>query len=63
MNTVGLTAGASAPEALVLDVIGALRRHAEVEVHQMSGVQETIEFRLPNELRLAASAAAAPSAS
>jgi 4-hydroxy-3-methylbut-2-enyl diphosphate reductase len=53
VKTVGLTAGASAPEALVLDVIEALRRHAEVEVHQMSGVQETIEFRLPNELRAA----------
>jgi 4-hydroxy-3-methylbut-2-enyl diphosphate reductase len=61
VKTVGLTAGASAPEALVLDVIEALRRHAEVEVHQMSGVEETIEFRLPNELR-APDAAPAPSA-
>jgi 4-hydroxy-3-methylbut-2-enyl diphosphate reductase len=60
VKTVGLTAGASAPEALVLDVIDALRRHAEVDVHQMSGVQETIEFRLPNELRAPLEAAAAP---
>ena len=61
VKTVGLTAGASAPEALVLDVIEALRRHGEVEVHQMSGVEETIEFRLPNELRPAAPDAAAAS--
>ena len=51
VKTVGLTAGASAPEELVLDVIEALRRHADVEVEEIPGVQETIEFRLPNELR------------
>ncbi|MXP64026.1 4-hydroxy-3-methylbut-2-enyl diphosphate reductase [Roseomonas sp. M0104] len=51
VQTVGLTAGASAPEELILDVIAALRRLGEVEVAQMSGVQEEIEFRLPGELR------------
>ena len=51
VQTVGLTAGASAPEELVLDVIEALRRHGKVEVDEMDGVRETIEFRLPNELR------------
>jgi len=51
VRTVGLTAGASAPEELILDVIAALRRHGEVEVAQMGGVQEEIEFRLPGELR------------
>lgn len=55
VTTVGLTAGASAPEELVLDVIEALRRHGNVEVEQMSGVHEDIEFRLPNELRASAS--------
>jgi 4-hydroxy-3-methylbut-2-enyl diphosphate reductase len=51
-ETVGLTAGASAPEALVLDVIEALRRIAgEIDVTQMDGVEEHIEFRLPAELR------------
>ena len=48
---IGLTAGASAPEELILDVIGALRRIGEVEVVQMNGIQEDIEFRLPVELR------------
>lgn len=51
VQTIGLTAGASAPEELVLDVIETLRRHGEVIVEQMDGVRENIEFRLPAELR------------
>ncbi len=51
VETVGLTAGASAPEELVLDVIETLRQHGEVMVEPMEGVHEDIEFRLPNELR------------
>jgi 4-hydroxy-3-methylbut-2-enyl diphosphate reductase len=50
--TVGLTAGASAPEKLVLDVIDALRRiDRDIEVSEMNGIKENIEFRLPAELR------------
>jgi 4-hydroxy-3-methylbut-2-enyl diphosphate reductase len=50
-ETVGLTAGASAPEELVLDVIERLRTLGEVEVVQLNGIEENIEFRLPAELR------------
>ncbi|HEY2753249.1 MAG TPA: 4-hydroxy-3-methylbut-2-enyl diphosphate reductase [Phenylobacterium sp.] len=50
-KVVGLTAGASAPEAVVLQVIDALRRLGEVEVTQMDGIEETVSFRLPPELR------------
>jgi 4-hydroxy-3-methylbut-2-enyl diphosphate reductase len=50
-KAVGLTAGASAPEELVLDVIAALRRVEPVEVTQMNGMKEDIVFRLPPELR------------
>jgi 4-hydroxy-3-methylbut-2-en-1-yl diphosphate reductase len=50
VQTVGLTAGASAPEVLVEDVIDALRRLGPVDVSQLNGRQETIEFRLPPEL-------------
>jgi 4-hydroxy-3-methylbut-2-en-1-yl diphosphate reductase len=50
VQTVGLTAGASAPEVLVEDVIDALRRLGPVDVSQLTGRQETIEFRLPPEL-------------
>jgi 4-hydroxy-3-methylbut-2-enyl diphosphate reductase len=48
---VGLTAGASAPESLVENVIAALRRIDEVEVSGMDGIKEHIEFRLPAALR------------
>lgn len=48
---VGLTAGASAPEALVEDVIAALRRIGPVEVSVLPGVEENVQFRLPAKLR------------
>jgi 4-hydroxy-3-methylbut-2-enyl diphosphate reductase len=52
-KTVGLTAGASAPEALVENVIAALRNiDPDVEVSQLDGKKEHIEFRLPAELRV-----------
>ncbi len=51
-HNVGLTAGASAPEELVLNVIEALRQiDPDVEVTQMNGKKEHIEFKLPVELR------------
>jgi 4-hydroxy-3-methylbut-2-enyl diphosphate reductase len=49
-NVVGISAGASAPEELVDDVIGALRRLGPVEVSSLPGIEETVEFRLPAEL-------------
>lgn len=49
-RTVGVTAGASAPEAQVQDVIAALRRLGPVEVSTLPGIQETVEFRLPAQL-------------
>jgi 4-hydroxy-3-methylbut-2-enyl diphosphate reductase len=49
---IGLTAGASAPEELVLDVIEALRDiDADLEVDELDGKKENIAFRLPAELR------------
>jgi 4-hydroxy-3-methylbut-2-enyl diphosphate reductase len=50
-EAIGVTAGASAPEELVLGVIKRLREFGPVEVVPMHGVEETIEFRLPPELR------------
>jgi 4-hydroxy-3-methylbut-2-enyl diphosphate reductase len=49
-RTVGLTAGASAPEVLVEGVIDALGRLGPVEVSTLAGREEAIEFRLPAEL-------------
>src|SRR5487761_2640945 len=48
-RTVGLTAGASAPEVLVEGVVDALARLGPVEVSVLDGREETIEFRLPAE--------------
>ena len=49
-TVVGVTAGASAPEVLVEDVIDALRRLRPVEISTLPGIEETISFRLPAEL-------------
>ena len=49
-DVVGVTAGASAPEVLVADVIEALRRLRPVELSTLPGIEETISFRLPAEL-------------
>jgi 4-hydroxy-3-methylbut-2-en-1-yl diphosphate reductase len=49
-RTVGLTAGASAPEVLVDDVIEALRRIGPVTVSVLPGREENNEFRLPAQL-------------
>ncbi len=50
-DVIGLTAGASAPESLIIEVIEALRSIGPVEVTPMDGVEEHIQFRLPAELR------------
>jgi len=49
-KAVGITAGASAPEVLVDDVINALRRIGPVSVSVLPGREENIEFRLPQAL-------------
>jgi 4-hydroxy-3-methylbut-2-enyl diphosphate reductase len=47
---VGLTAGASAPEVLVQDVIARLREFGALSVRKMHGVAETVHFPLPKGL-------------
>ena len=50
IGTVGLTAGASAPETLVQGVINGLREFGPVEVSTLPGVAEDVRFRFPAEL-------------
>ena len=50
VGTVGLTAGASAPESLVQGVIDGLRGFGEVAVSSLEGVAEDVRFRFPAEL-------------
>ena len=45
--TVGLTAGASAPEVLVQDVVKKLKKNFNVEVENMEGKAEMMKFKLP----------------
>jgi 4-hydroxy-3-methylbut-2-enyl diphosphate reductase len=49
-KAVGLTAGASAPEVLVDDVIASLGRFGPLEITALSGVEENVTFRLPVQL-------------
>ena len=49
-KAVGITAGASAPEVMVMDAIDALGRIAPVEVTTLPGREENMEFRVPVEL-------------
>jgi 4-hydroxy-3-methylbut-2-enyl diphosphate reductase len=50
VGSVGLTAGASAPEMLVQGVLEGLRRIAEVELSTLAGVAEDVRFKLPAEV-------------
>ena len=56
VGTVGITAGASAPDELVENVIAALAAVRPVVVRQLDGVKEDIEFTLPAQLRRAMAA-------
>ena len=57
-KTVGITAGASAPEALVDELIAKLRTLADIQVEPLDGVTENIHFKLPKQLKEIAAAAA-----
>jgi 4-hydroxy-3-methylbut-2-enyl diphosphate reductase len=50
-SRVGLTAGASAPEILVSQVIDRIRALGAVSVRKMDGIAETVKFPLPKGLR------------
>jgi 4-hydroxy-3-methylbut-2-en-1-yl diphosphate reductase len=49
-GVVGVTAGASAPEVVVEEVVQTLMRIAPSEVSALEGPVETVSFRLPAEL-------------
>ncbi len=48
---IGLTAGASAPEVLVQQVIERIRSFGAVSVRKMDGIEETVKFPLPKGLK------------
>lgn len=49
-NAVGVTAGASAPDVLVQDLVARLHDLNNVKLELMAGVEENVRFRLPPEL-------------
>jgi 4-hydroxy-3-methylbut-2-enyl diphosphate reductase len=51
VTRVGLTAGASAPDILVQQVIARMRALGAVSVRTLDGVEETIKFPLPKGLK------------
>jgi 4-hydroxy-3-methylbut-2-enyl diphosphate reductase len=52
-SLIGVTAGASAPEVLVRDVVGRVRAQSLAEVRELPGAQENTVFPIPAELRKA----------
>jgi len=50
-SVIGITAGASAPEILVQQVMEKVSRLSDADVREVAGVKEDIAFALPRELR------------
>ncbi len=53
LKTIGLSAGASAPEILVDEIIDAFKLHYDVTVEKVVLREENVSFKLPRELRVA----------
>ncbi len=53
-STIGVTAGASAPEVLVQDVLQRLREMGATTINEKTTVEESVVFPLPKALRQAA---------
>lgn len=51
VSCVGITAGASAPEALVQEIISRLEDFGEVHVSTLKGIRENVHFKLPEQLQ------------
>jgi 4-hydroxy-3-methylbut-2-en-1-yl diphosphate reductase len=53
VETLGLTAGASAPEVLVQGVLSALSERYDIEIEEIATRQETVTFKLPRAIAAA----------
>jgi 4-hydroxy-3-methylbut-2-enyl diphosphate reductase len=60
---VGITAGASAPEVLVREVVARLESFGVTRVHEIDGATETVVFPLPKGLGPHPDAKTAPTSS
>jgi 4-hydroxy-3-methylbut-2-enyl diphosphate reductase len=50
IGSVGVTAGASAPETLVQGVLDGLKKFGDVQISTMAGVAEDVKFKFPAEV-------------
>ena len=50
VETLGLTAGASAPEVLVREVVAALSQHRTIHEKEITATVEKMVFKLPRQL-------------
>lgn len=50
VESIGITAGASTPEDLVMDVVDRLRKFAELKISTMDGIVENVQFKPPGTL-------------
>ena len=53
VKAIGITAGASAPEILVQEVVDYLKAHGADSVEELTVIEEHVEFQLPRELLIA----------
>jgi len=60
ISSIGITAGASAPEHLVQEAIAWLTAHRAVSIETLDGIEENVQFRLPPRLDRARSPAPLP---
>ena len=51
IKSVGITAGASAPEILVNEVVDALKERFEIKTHLVETATESVNFKVPRILR------------
>jgi len=51
-NRIGVTAGASAPEVLVQEVLKKIKILGPISVRQLQGIEETVKFPLPKGLKI-----------
>ena len=52
VKTIGITAGASAPEELVQSIISRLKEFGANTIEQLQGLEENMFFEVPKELRI-----------
>jgi 4-hydroxy-3-methylbut-2-enyl diphosphate reductase len=50
VDAVGITAGASAPDELVEELVERLAQMSEIEIQRLPGVTENVRFRMPAQL-------------